>query len=124
MNTALVSGISVVSAAGISAVFGWITHRGQVKAAQVGSLLAGYNEIVKNLQSEVHRLRDELESVRDEMKDCERRSYELRRELDEMRETMALIQGGTTKPPRKPAGAAKKTPARKTPARKRPAGKS
>lgn len=100
MSQALVSAIAVVSAAGVSAIFAWLSHRGNARVEQVAAVLDAYNEIVKNLQGELQRVQTELGRVRVEMRDCERRSSELKRELDEMRAEMDKMK--SPPPPAKP----------------------
>lgn len=105
MSAAVMSAIAVVSAAGISAFFAWLSHRGNAKVEQVAAVLDAYNEIVKNLQSELRRVQAELDSVREAMADCERRSAELREELEEMKTEMAGL-----KPTKVTAPARKRSP--------------
>lgn len=91
MGAAIMSGIAIVVAAGISAFFAWLSHRGNAKVEQVASVLEAYNEIVKNLQAELLRVQTELDRVREDMRDCERRSEELKDELQRMRTEMELL---------------------------------
>jgi phage shock protein A len=92
MSAALVSALAVVSAAAISAMFAWLSHRGNARVEQVAAVLDAYNEIVKNLQSELKRVQTELDNVREAMIDCERRGAELREELELMKAEMAGIR--------------------------------
>lgn len=98
MSTAIITAISVVSAAAVSSVFAWMSHRGNAKVEQVAAVLDAYNEIVKNLQAELARVQAELGRVRDDMRDCERRSTELKKELDEMRADMVKLHAGPKAP--------------------------
>ena len=91
MAPALISALAIVCAAGVSAMFAWMSHRGNAKVEQVAAVLDAYNEIVKKLQAELQRVQAELARVRDDMRDCERRSTELKIELDEMKADMALL---------------------------------
>lgn len=109
MDTTTISAIAMVCAALVTAWFGYISHKGRGKVEQVNAVLDAYNEIVRNLQNEVGRLSAELLLVREELKDCERRSDEMQRELEELRGQIA----------KKPATRAKKTVAKKTAAPKR-----
>lgn len=103
MSAALAPALAVVLAALVSAVFGWLSHRGNAKVEQVAALLDAYNEIVKNLQNELQRVQTELATVREEMRDCEKRAVELKHELEEMKIMMVAIHGsdGNGQPPRK-----------------------
>lgn len=106
MPTALITALSVVSAAGISAFFAWLSHRGNARVEQVHAVLEAYNEIVKNLQNELQRVQNELETVRNDMRDCEQRSIELRVELEQMKVEMAGLRTVTQPVPvtrRRPA---------------------
>lgn len=100
MPAALMSAIAIISAAAISAVFAWMSHRGNARVEQVAAVLDAYNEIVKNLQSELKRVQTELDTVRQTMVDCERRSDELRDELDEMKADMAGMRTTTGATPK------------------------
>lgn len=102
MSAAVMSAIAIVSAAAISAVFAWLSHRGNARVEQVAAVLDAYNEIVKNLQSELKRVQTELETVREAMDDCERRGAELRMELEEMKAEMAGMRN-TARPAPKTA---------------------
>lgn len=101
MSTALISALSVVSAAVISGAFAWMSHRGNAKVEQVAAVLDAYNEIVKNLQTELQRVQNELAHVRTEMRDCERRSTELKKELDEMKAQFKAMKPEPAATPRK-----------------------
>jgi peptidoglycan hydrolase CwlO-like protein len=106
MSTALITALSVVSAAGISALFAWLSHRGNAKVEQVHAVLEAYNEIVRNLQNELQRVQTELETARNDMRDCEQRSVELRAELEQMKLEMAGLRAVTEPVPvtrRRPA---------------------
>jgi peptidoglycan hydrolase CwlO-like protein len=106
MQTALITALSVVTAAAISAFFAWLAHRGNAKVEQVAAVLDAYNEIVKNLQTELQRVQTELGHVRNDMRDCERRSQELRAELEQMKTELAGFRTATAPVPvtrRRPA---------------------
>lgn len=100
MSAALMSAIAVVSAAAISAAFAWLSHRGNARVEQVAAVLDAYNEIVKNLQSELKRVQTELENVRSAMDDCERRGAELREELEQMKAEMAGMRNTSQQTPK------------------------
>lgn len=106
MSTAVTSAIAVVLAAGISAVFAWLSQRGNARVEQVAAVLDAYNEIVRNLQTELARVQTELVTVREEMRDCERRAAELKGEMEQMRVEMAVLESTLLKP--KPVPKAKR----------------
>ena len=64
----------------------------------MSAVLDAYNEIVKNLQSELKRVQTELDTVREAMIDCERRSAELREELEQMKQDMAGMRSTPKQP--------------------------
>lgn len=85
MSPEAATAISVVAAAAISGGFVWHTQRDGNKVAKMRTVLEAYDGIVKNLQTEVERLRSDIETMRVAMEDCENRSAELARELDDLK---------------------------------------
>jgi len=85
MSPEAATAISVVAAAAISGGFVWHTQRDGNKVAKMRTVLEAYDGIVKNLQTEVERLRADIEGMRVAMEDCESRSASLARELDDLK---------------------------------------
>lgn len=85
MSPEAATAISVVAAAAISGGFVWHTQRDGNKVAKMRTVLEAYDGIVKNLQTEVERLRCDLDGMRSAMEDCENRSAALAKELDDLK---------------------------------------
>lgn len=74
----------------------------------MAAVLDAYNEIVKNLQTELSRVQTELVTVREEMRDCERRAAELKGEMEQMRVEMAVLETALLKAPPPPTAPRKR----------------
>ena len=82
MDPQAITAVGVICAALVSGWFGYVSHKGRSRVDEMQTVLTAYDEIVKNLQSEVMRLSAEVTTFRNELADCEERSENLRREID------------------------------------------
>lgn len=89
MSPEAATAISVIAAAAISGGFVWHTQRDGNKVAKMRTVLEAYDGIVKNLQSEVERMRHDLEAMRIATEECENRSEMLANELAELKAYVA-----------------------------------
>jgi hypothetical protein len=87
---------SMITALVASGVTWWGSHH-KNEVDETVALFDAYNDVVSNLQNEIHRLQDELAGIRSEMQKCENSNQMLSKEIKDLKKCIDRLSADTEK---------------------------
>lgn len=98
MSPQVASGVTAILVAVVSGFFIWNAQKDGNKVSKINTVLDAYDGIVKNLQTEIDRMRHDLEDMRSAMDECEKKNTSLATQVALLRKQVDGFGGSPIKP--------------------------